>query len=243
MSLPVERVEPQFFAGAVADEIIATIEDKSEGHFSIALAGGRTPGVVYRALTTSPRLDSVPWERLKIFIGDERWVEPDSPHSNFNMVKETCLNHIVKTQPQSFPVNLQASTAEDAAKEYAATLTKELSHNEAGIPIFDLVLLGLGSDGHIASIFPKTPAVVGGGAHVIVTVNPEDESTRISLSREVLLAAKRVLFMVRGEGKSVVLKKVWDGSESEDAIPAMMFKQRESVAWYVDSAAALKIPQ
>jgi len=244
MSIAIEIVQPNLYAGAVADEIIESAIEaiNSYGSFSLALSGGTTPGAVYRSLSNSSRSSRVEWSKVKLFIGDERWVPLDDSTSNYHMVCETLIDAVKFPKERFFHVNTGLGDREKAAQVYAKVLAEELPI-ENGTPIIDLVLLGLGEDGHIASLFPGSSALHEKEKLVVVSENPEDGTERVSLSQRVILNARRVLFLVRGEGKAKVLRSVVDGKMSVDQLPAMMVvNQSKKVTWYVDSSAALNLP-
>lgn len=245
MSISIEVVQPGLYAGAVADEIIECAQDaiQTRGEFAVALSGGRTPGAVYRALTNSSRSDLIEWDKVKLFIGDERWVPTDDPASNANMVRETLLGD-VKVDIQNFHfVDTSLGSIEDAVKTYTDTLLRELPI-EDGVPVLDLALLGLGTDGHIASLFPGSAEVADRESLVVSTSNPVDNSKRVSLAPRVLLAAKKVLFIVRGDGKRKILKRVFENVGDGVDVPALMIQREagDKVTWYIDSAAAVDLP-
>jgi 6-phosphogluconolactonase len=244
MSIAIEIVQPNLYAGAVADEIIESAIEaiNSYGSFSLALSGGTTPGAVYRSLSNSSRSARVEWDKVKLFIGDERWVPLDDSASNYHMVCETLIDGVGFPRERFFHVDTAVSSREKAAEVYSKVLADQLPM-EGGVPTIDLVLLGLGEDGHIASLFPGSKALHDKESFVVVTENPEDGTQRVSLSQRVILNARRVLFLVRGEAKAKILKTVVDKTMTVDQLPAMMVvNQAKMVTWYVDSGAAVNLP-
>jgi 6-phosphogluconolactonase len=249
MHVSIEIVQPNLYPGAVADEIIASAREAiaANGTFSLALSGGGTPGAVYRALTNSSRSKEIEWDKVKLFIGDERWVPLNDKASNYHMVCETLLDNIEASHKQLFHVNTEVADRELAVREYADILSRELSGGKDGAekaaPEIDLVLLGLGEDGHIASLFPHSAALHDKDSLVIATQNPDDGTLRVSLAPKVILAARRILFLVRGEAKSKVLRVLFEENETIDNLPAMMIAPiSHRVTWYLDSAAAAGLP-
>ena len=250
MTFSVEVVETSFFPGAVADEIVACAREfiPSQGSFSMALSGGSTPGGVYRQLTSTSRGSAIEWDKVKLFIGDERWVPIDNVNSNYRMVQETLLSSEEMAKAKCFHVDTSLSSAEDGARAYSDTLVKELPVNDKGVPVIDLVLLGLGTDGHIASLFPESPLLADRSSFAVASVNPSDESVRVSLAPAIILAARRIVFLVKGAGKANILKQVIEQyreatQEAIDKLPALLTSEvSDRVAWYVDSAAAAKLP-
>jgi 6-phosphogluconolactonase len=158
------------------------------------------------------------------------------------MVCETLIDSVGFPKGRFFHLDTTLASREKAAEVYSRTLTEQLPM-EGGAPVIDLVLLGLGEDGHIASLFPGSTALHDKESLVVVTENPEDGTQRVSLSQRVILNARRVLFLVRGEAKAKILKTVVDGTMTVDQLPAMMVvNQAKKVTWYVDSGAAVNLP-
>ena len=127
--------------------------------FSIVLAGGGTPRATYDRLAAAPFAERMPWNRTSVFFGDERCVPPDHPESNYRMANETLLSKVPIPADQVFRMRGEAESSEEAAVEYARTLVSVFATPRGGLPRFDLVLLGMGLDGHTGSLFPGSPAV------------------------------------------------------------------------------------
>jgi 6-phosphogluconolactonase len=243
--ISLDVVESAMFAGAVADEIIASARDVlANGEtFSIALCGGRSPGATYRSLTTTQRASTLDWNQVKVFIGDERWVPPNDIASNMRMVKETLLQHVAIPEKNVFPMDTTLANPEECAKNYTEILKRELPEVD-GTPQLDLLLLGLGEDGHIASLFPKSGAIEDRENLVVATYNPVDSTDRVSVAPRIILNAKRILFIVKGESKSDILLKFLASRSTSIEIPAMLTHAvKDRLLVYVDSAAAQKLPR
>lgn len=241
MSANVEVVEPRLFESVIADEIVAVIQDVLEDNpfCAISLAGGSTPGGVYRALARPPRLDDVDWARVKLFMGDERWVSLEDTQSNYRMVKETMLSLLPSPGPKTFPVDTALKTPAASAEAYAQTLKAELAADSAGIPHIHLALLGIGGDGHTASLFPGSPLVHDRALVAGATKDPSGQTDRITLGASVLMSADKVFFIVKGDEKAEVVKRILEGAESADEAPAMLYAEaRGEVTFFVDSGAA-----
>ena len=241
----IEIVEPKLFAGAVADEIVATIEENisEQGSCSISLAGGRTPGSVYRLLSRPPRVGRIDWSKIRFYWGDERWVPHDDDQSNYHMVAETLLSNLTdSSKPEVFPVDTSQSSPKKAAEKYAEQIVENEKKTDKGIPYFDLVILGLGEDGHFASIFPGDKWGKR-KEKIAYAVNPNSkDSERITISPDVLLASSRILFIVTGDGKSEIVSRVLEGEEKADIIPAKAFIEiPNKVTWFVDTCSASKL--
>jgi len=240
MGVSVEVVEPVLFAGVVADEIVASIAEAvgERGVCSIALAGGSTPGAIYRCLAKPPRVSEVEWSKVKLFWGDERWVPSTDTQSNFKMTQETLLGQILGAGPRYFPVPTDAPTPADGAARYAQTIRAELGPK----PEFDLVILGVGEDGHTASIFPHSPVLRGSGDICAAVEHPEDKKARVTLTPEILFGARRTIFIVKGEAKAEIVKRVLEGGDSPDAIPSKLYtRAADRTTFFLDSGAAVRL--
>lgn len=242
-SANIEIIEPRNFGGDVADELVSLIGESvaERGVCRIALSGGTTPGAVYRALGHPPRVSEVPWEKVVLFWGDERYVPHTDKQSNVHMVQETMLAGL-PVSPQVHPIPTDLPDPEDAARSYEELLKREFGGKD---PEFDLVLLGLGDDGHTASLFPHSPLVQEKSDRLAaVAVNPKDGVTRITLMPRVLRAGRRILFLVSGAAKADMTYRVCKGVGDVDDYPALLFRDlADSVTWYLDSGAARKLQE
>lgn len=214
-------------AEAIAELSAAAIRE--HGRFALALSGGSTPRTLYRLLARDYR-EKIDWKKVHLFWGDERYVPQGDPASNYRMVEETLLTNLeipsgnVHPIPTSFP---------NPAKAMEAYTMKLEEYFGFGSPEFDLVLLGLGNDGHTASIFPSTPVEETRKGLVIVTQSPIAPTIRISLAMNVLDNAQNVFFLVAGSEKQKVLNTVLADSGNPDSqYPAARVRARRLV-WYV----------
>lgn len=246
MSVSTEIVEPKSFASAVADEIVASIDEilETKDRCSLVLAGGRTPSSIYRLLARPPLVNEIRWNQVDLFWGDERWVPHNHQHSNYNMVMETLLSQLGGNKPKIFAVDTAAASPQEGARKYAETIKANAALNPNGMPKFDLVILGVGEDGHSASLFPNE-AVLNTKEDICGVVNPpNEESPRITLTVPVFCAANRIIFIVKGESKADVVKRIIEGDEPMSLLPAKFYQQASgSVTWFLDSAAAKKLDQ
>jgi 6-phosphogluconolactonase len=195
----------------------------------IALAGGGTPAAAYRLLAR----ERLPWQRVDVLLGDERWVAADDPSSNALMLHQTLLAVPPGSEARFQPVPTDLESPEASAVAYAAMVARLCPGDP---PIFDLVLLGLGEDGHTASLFPGTPATT-----VIdreATVSEGKGLPRVTLTAPVLSAARQVLFLVSGAGKQQALRRLLDPDESPERTPARLVSPRQPVLILADAAAA-----
>jgi 6-phosphogluconolactonase len=231
---------PDDLAGRAAGLIraAAAVAVGERGRFTLALAGGSTPEKAYRLLAAD---DGARWDRTLLFFGDERFVPADDPRSNLAMVRRSLLTGPV-TAARVFPVPTARPSAADAARAYAATLAAELGVPPDGPPPrFDMVLLGLGDDGHTASLFPGQPALSERDAWVVssppgVLPPPVD---RVTFTFPTLNAARAVLFLVAGANKAEALRDVLEGGADRERRPAAGVRPTAgSVTWLIDEAAA-----
>lgn len=213
--------------------------------FHVVLAGGSTPAGLHRAVAEEPDLDSA-WHRTHAWFGDERAVPPDDPRSNYGAARTTLLDAVPLPGRQ---VHRMAGEEEDlaaAAARYAGELAAALGADPAGIPVLDLVWLGLGEDGHTASLFPGSPALaVADRAAAAVEDAPAPPSRRITLTLPVLSAARRVVFLVTGARKADALAAVLEpaaGTPAEAWPPAARVRPAPGrLLWLVDEAAARRL--
>jgi 6-phosphogluconolactonase len=199
----------------------------------IALAGGETPRAAYTRLGN----EHLPWERVDVLLGDERWVAADDPSSNARMLRETLLAQPPASHARFHPVPTDRPSPEASALAYA----KELAALCPGpLPRFDVLLLGLGDDGHTASLFPGTAAPAVNDRSV--TIGEGKGLPRITLTAPVLCAARRVVFLVSGAGKRQALARLLDPAESPERTPARLVQPAGEVLILADAAAAADLP-
>ena len=169
----------------------------AHGRFTVALAGGTTPNALYERLATDHR-DAVPWHAIHFFWGDERHVPPAHPDSNFRAAYDTMLSRVPVPGSHIHRIHAELPDAATAALEYERTLRREFAVNEAALPVFDLVLLGMGADGHTASLFPGSAALRETERLVLAPWVEKAQSYRITLSLPVLNHALLVAFLASG---------------------------------------------
>ena len=228
-------------AQAAAEEITRSIEEAvaSRGRFTIALSGGSTPKPVYRLLAEEPYLSRIAWDRVHVFWVDERHVPPDHPDSNFGMAHGALLSRVPIPTDNVHRIRSEKPDAERAAEEYGWALRSAFDLDEGQWPRFDLVLLGLGADGHTASLFPGSDAIRERSRLVIAPWVSSLGAYRITLTLPVLNRAAAALFLVSGEEKAEALRTVVDGDYQPDRFPAQAVRPEEGrLLWLVDRAAA-----
>jgi 6-phosphogluconolactonase len=205
------------------------------GVFRIALSGGSTPRRLHRLLAA--RADAR-FERWQVFFGDERWVPPDHPDSNYRMARETLLERVPIPAANVHPIDTTAGSPKNAAFLYSWTLKRRLPSEPGGLPRLDLVLLGLGADGHTASLFPGSTALAAEPPQLAVsTWAPSQRAWRVTLTAPLLNAARAALFLVSGADKADALARVL--SPTAEAPPAAMIRPTDgTLTFVVDEAAA-----
>ncbi len=231
------RAAAEAFVRCAAESI------RVSGRFAVALSGGSTPASLYALLATDAYARRVDWPRVHVFWGDERCVPPGDPASNYRLARESLLDHV------PLPIaNLHRIRGEDDPAAAAAAYERALRQAFAtpdGPPRhapgsrFDLVLLGMGDNGHTASLFPGMPAVHERGRWVVAQQVVAEPMWRVTLTPVVINAAGEVVFLVSGRGKAATLGRVLDGPHQPDALPAQVVAPRSGrLRWLVDAAAA-----
>lgn len=221
-----------------AHRFLAAVEERpaKEAGVRVALAGGSTPRHLYELLAGSEFGTRIPWERIHFFWGDERLVPHDHPESNYRMAQEALLKHVPVPPENVHPVPVQASP-ENTAQSYEEELRRQFGQRR-GFPAFDLVLLGLGADGHTASLFPRAPALEIKDRWVMFHI-PGSGRARVTLTLPVLNQARRVFFLVSGEDKAEALRLAVEGTGS---LPAQRVAPRKGeLLWLVDTPAARRL--
>ncbi len=228
-------------AAAVADEAarqvvaLASSAIEARGRFTVALSGGATPRAMHARLASTHRND-VDWSRVDFFWSDERAVPPDHPDSNFGMARDTLLAPLAVRPERMHRMAGEDPDPAHAAGEYARELTSALP---GPVPLLDLVLLGMGTDGHTASLFPNTPALDVDDRFVVANNAPQPPIERITLTFPVLLAAHAVRVVVAGAGKAQTLATVLHGPSEPRQFPSQRLAgARGDLKWLVDAAAA-----
>lgn len=238
----IEIVDERSFASVVAEEIATSVQEFIEdtGKCSLVLSGGKTPASIYRRLAIPPLSQQLEWKNISLFWGDERFVPHSDNQSNARMVEETLL-HNITGGVKVYQVDTSLETAEKCAEDYEHQIRKHFGIAEGELPEFDLVLLGMGSDGHTASLFPDQE-IWDSGKICVSTTNPHDNSVRISLTPEVIVRAKKVFFLVKGEEKADTLSKIHGTANDEKKYPALIYRRiPDRVTWFIDTAAGVRL--
>ncbi|HKK46432.1 MAG TPA: 6-phosphogluconolactonase [Balneolaceae bacterium] len=203
------------------------------GRFTVALSGGSSPEQTYKLLASEPFKSKVPWERTWVFWGDERFVPPDDPENNARMAREILLDHVPVPAGQIFPIPTD-SEPELAVKHYSKNLISVFGER----PKFDLILLGLGGNGHTASLFPETDILDEQEKLVDSVYLQEKNQYRISLTAPVINNARKVAFLVFGKNKAETVHEVLDGKHQPKQLPAQLIKPSGQLYWLLDEDAA-----
>ena len=225
-------------AAATADRLIAAgqaaIDD--HGRFHLALTGGSTPQIVCPMLVVPPRVLQLDWTKVEFFFGDERAVPARHPDSNYNTARQTLLDYLPRVGPgQVHRMIGEAADLDAAARAYQALLNRIVPKGASGLPAFDLIWLGMGPDGHTASLFPGTDALNETERWVVPNWVPQLDAWRLTLTYPILNAAREVNLVATGEEKAWAVRAVQ--ADAEDLPPSGLVDAARTV-WLVDQAAA-----
>jgi len=223
------------FTIRIAAESIVT-----HGRFMIALAGGSTPKKLYTLLASEPYRSQVDWALLEVFWSDERCVPPDDSESNFRMAQETLLSKVPIPASQIHRMPADQPDREAASQAYVTGMRH--TFGTGGIPSFDLIQLGMGPEGHTASLFPHQPSLHERERLVLPVTTPKPPPDRLTFTPPLLNAARHVLFLVTGSEKADAVHAVLEGEYNPDEYPAQIVRPTAGeVTWMLDTAAAGKL--
>ncbi len=203
--------------------------------FHLALSGGSTPKILFAHLAEHYQ-DKISWADLHLWWGDERCVPPDHADSNYLMTKELLIDHVGIPSENVHRVIGEADPTEEA-KRYGAEIDNTIPQKE-GLPAFDLIMLGMGSDGHTASIFPHQMELLESKETCVVATHPESGQIRVSLSGPVINNADAVAFLVTGTSKTEKVEAIFSGLEESKIYPAAHIAPRGELFWFLDEAAS-----
>jgi 6-phosphogluconolactonase len=236
---------PQELFQAAAEEVVRAANQAvaQRGRFTIALSGGSTPKNLYTLLATNART-SLPWDRMNFFWSDERHVPPEDQESNYRMAEEAMLSKVPVAASNVFRVSTENPDAAAAAEAYEQTLRKFFAVEAEQVPRFDLILLGMGPDGHTASLFPETTALREKSRLVVANWVEKLKTSRITFTLPLLNAADCVAFLVSGTDKASVLHEVLEGNAPGEQYPAKLVRPADGkLIWFLDRAAASGLKQ
>lgn len=225
-------------AELIVAQLIAGLRTKKA--FSVALCGGSTPKYLYCLLADDSAINKkIPWEKLHFFWGDERHVAPDHPQSNYRMANEAMLTRLPLPPQNIHRVKSEHSDADEAANLYEQEIVSFFQLEPGQLPRFDCVLLGMGPDGHTASLFPETAALHEEKRLVVANRVEKLKTHRITMTVPVLNNAELVIFLVSGEDKAATLKGVLEGERNPEQFPSQLIEPVHGKLWWlVDRAAA-----
>jgi 6-phosphogluconolactonase len=236
-----QQTAAELFVAAAAEAL------RARGVFTVVLSGGTTPKGVYSRLAEDDALRrEVHWEHVRFFWGDERHVAPDHPESNYRMTYEAMLSRLPVDPTHVYRIKGEYEDASRAAEEYERDLRgivgARYTEDDATVPRFDLVLLGLGADGHTASLFPGSPALHEQRRLVVANPVPKLNTERITMTLPVLNNASEVVFLVHGGDKADALHDVLEGPYNPQRLPAQLIRPRQGrLRWLVDPTAAARL--
>ncbi|HEY3205063.1 MAG TPA: 6-phosphogluconolactonase [Thermoanaerobaculia bacterium] len=239
--------DPDALARAAAVEFTTRAQAavRARNRFAVALAGGSTPQRLYRLLAdpSAPFHAQIPWEKTHLFWGDERHVPPEDPQSNYRLVREVLLSRVSMPAGNVHRIEAERPDAAEVALAYEQELRRFFVLAPGEAPRLDLVLLGMGSDGHTASLFPGTTALEERERLVAAPWVPRFNAYRITLTLPVFNRAAGVVFLVSGEDKAATLRAVFDEGSARNGLPCQRIRPLEGdLLWLVDRAAARLLP-
>ena len=212
----------------------------THGRFTIALAGGSTPKKLYALLAGEPYHSQIDWASVEVFWGDERCVPPDSEDSNFHMAQEALLSKVPIPASQVHRMPAGQPDHEAACQAYTAEIRRTFGTD--GIPSFDLIQLGIGPEGHTASLFPHQASLHEQQRLVMPVTVPKPPPERLTFTPPLLNAARHVLFLVAGAEKADVVHAILEGEYQPDEYPAQIVRPTNGeLTWMLDTAAASKL--
>jgi 6-phosphogluconolactonase len=241
MPAPQVRIfdSPQALFDGAADEFAARAHRAiaSSGRFTVSLSGGSTPKALYSELA-GPKFASLPWNKIFFFWGDERHVPPSSLDSNYRMVNNALLSKVPVPPENIFRVRAEQKDADAVAQEYEKVVSEFFQLKPGQFPRFDLVLLGLGPDGHTASLFPGSKGLKETQRIFIANRVERMDTDRLTFTYPVLNAAACDMFLVSGEGKKEKIRQILE--EHQDFPATKVDPKNGELLWFVDAAAAAK---
>ncbi len=234
-------LEPEEVANEIAEVIKTIVADniKHDRKTYMSIPGGSTPKILFDLLSGDYYQTRIVWESVHLFWGDERCVPPDNEQSNFGMTKKLLLNKI--NIPES---NIHRIIGENIPEYEVKRIAEEINSTISVIndlPGFDLNILGVGADGHTASLFPKQNLINIIKNITGIAVHPKTGQKRISLTYEILNNSRKNIFMVTGEEKADIIFKIMEDKESKNKYPAAKIEAVETILWYLDRASASKL--
>jgi len=231
--------DPKALSSAAAEAFLALSLEviSSSGRFAVALSGGSTPRRFFTLLASSPYQQSIDWTRIHLFWADERCVPADHPESNFKLLHDTLLAHVPVPEANVHRVHGEADP-EQAAREYEREIRSFFINGE--MPSFDLIFLGVGEDGHTASLFPGSPSIHEKARIVVPVYLAGPSLNRVTLTLPVINHAAHVIFLATGRSKSDVLHNILKEGNSQAYPAGLVRPEAGTLTWFLDQEAAEK---
>lgn len=229
--------DPRETSRAVAELLKENVDNTPDNEFyNIAVSGGSTPRLLFELLGEEYELN-INWKKVRLFWVDERCVEPTSPESNYGMTYDSFLQRTFIPGENIFRMRGE-EIPEFEAERYQKLLRKELPA-KGGYPVFDLILLGMGDDGHTASIFPNDLSLLNSDLTIAVNTNPYTKQKRLTLTGKTINNAKQIVFLITGDNKAAILKEIIRKEKAAEKYPASHIgRELKAVDFYIDKAAA-----
>lgn len=223
-----------------AEKFVEVAKESIENHgfFTVALAGGSTPKSLYQLLSSEKFRDQIDWSKVFFFFGDERNVSPDDEESNFRMVNENLFKPLQIKDEKIFRWQIELKNAKKIAQDYEKNLKNSPSATAGGSEGFDLILLGMGDDGHTASLFPYTDALHETEKIAVANWVEKLKDWRFTLTFPVINNARNVIFLISGKNKAKTVKEVLEGEFQPEKFPSQNVKPRGNLLFLLDKDAA-----
>jgi 6-phosphogluconolactonase len=227
------------------DIVIAAVERviKTKDAFHLAVSGGHTPIKFFELLGSNADVKKLPWDKIHVFWVDERYVPRDSPYSNYKLAADTFLTRVPIPKQNVHPIQTEDDDSGSAAEKYEKTIRSVFDIKSGRLPEFDLIILGMGADGHMGSLFPNSYASfdttdLACAVYLLDQNLPDQLVTRITLTHPVLCAASQIVILVTGHEKAQILKEVLTSPPDEVRYPVhWLWPALDKITWLVDSEA------
>jgi 6-phosphogluconolactonase len=228
-------------AETIAEHICKSLQTRDS--YSIVFSGGSTPERLYALLADDVKLrEQIPWDRIHCFWGDERHVPPSHPESNYRMADQALLSKVPIPSKNIHRIHAENTDAAKAAADYETEIRRFFGIYDKQIPVFDFVLLGMGADGHTASLFTDTSALAENERLVVANWVDKFQSTRLTLTLPVFSHASRILFLICGEDKAETLKAVMEDDAKITRFPVQLIQPTHGeMTWFLDESAASRL--
>lgn len=237
-----ENAKELAWAAALRFASLAEQAVKERGRFTVALSGGSTPKAMFAILAEKPFAGALPWPSIHFFWGDERCVPPDHADSNYRMANETLLSRVAVPRENIFRIPAEEEDHNRAAANYSETIRQFFDLPASEFPRLDLVFLGMGPDGHTASLFPGTTALQVEDQIAVANYVEKFQTFRITLTASTINNAQNVIFLVAGEDKAATLKDVLEGVPQPRKYPSQLISPLNGeLLWMLDKAAAAEL--